>query len=265
MTRRPVAFVCAGATLWGMLDNAPVIGSTGLLIVSGGREIRAGAHGGMAQIARWLADTCGVPVFRHDRRGVGDSEGPLAPWQGQREDIDAALAAFRAAVPGMRRVVALGLCDSASALMLHAASLRIDGLVLINPWTFAGDDAPGHGAAALRRRYWARLTDPAALWRLFSGQVNLKKLAGGLKTAAAGTPADPGPIAALREGLARFGGTVQVLLSAEDRTGERFAELWGANDPGVAVHPGRSHSLTDDPTAREWLCQHLAEATASRH
>lgn len=264
MTRRPVAFACNGATLWGMLDSAPVIGSTGLLIVSGGREIRAGAHGGMAQVARWLADTCGVPVFRHDRRGVGDSEGPLAPWQDQREDIAAALTAFRAEMPALRRVVALGLCDSASALMLHAATLDLDGLVLINPWTFAGEEAPGHSPAALRRRYGARLVSPAALWRLVTGRVNLRRLLGGLQTALRGAATDTGPIPALREALARFDGTVSILISAEDRTGARFAELWG-QDPHVALHPGRSHALTDDPDALLWLQERLAEATASRH
>lgn len=264
MTRRPVKFACQGATLWGMLDSAPVIGSTGLLIVSGGREIRAGAHGGMAQIARWLADTCGVPVFRHDRRGVGDSEGPLAPWQDQQADIAAALAAFRAEMPSLRRVVALGLCDSASALMLHAATLDLDALVLINPWTFAGEEAPGHSPAALRRRYLSRLGTPAALWRLVTGRVNLLRLLGGLKTAAGGATPDIGPIGALRDGLAAFGGTVSILVSAEDRTGARFAELWG-DDPRVAVHPGRSHALTDDANGFEWLRERLAEATASRH
>ena len=264
MTRRLVEFACEGATLWGMLDSAPVIGSTGLLIVSGGREIRAGAHGGMAHLARWLADTCGVPVFRYDRRGVGDSEGPLAPWQDQHEDIAAALTAFRAQMPALRRVVALGLCDSAGALMLHAATLDVDGLVLINPWTFAGEDAQGHSPAALRRRYLARLGSPAALWRLVTGRVNLLRLLGGLKTAAGHAAPDTGPMATLREGLAAFDGTVAFLISAEDRTGARFAELWG-NDPRVALHPGRSHALTDDPDALAWLRERLAEATASRH
>lgn len=264
MTRRPLAIACADATLWGTLDSASVIGATGLLIVSGGREIRGGAHGGMARLARWLADRSGVPVLRFDRRGVGDSEGRLAPWPDQREDIAAALAAFRAEVPAMRRVVALGLCDSSAALMLHGADLGIDAMVLINPWTFAADDAPGHSASSLRRRYLARLGSPAALWRLLTGGVNLARLAGGLKTAIGGAKPDTGPLAAMRDGLARFPGEVTILLSAEDRTGQRFAELWGP-DPRILVHPGRSHALTDDADAFQWLCERLAEATASRH
>ena len=43
MSRRQLSFVCEGAELWGTLDAAP--GRTGLLIVSGGNEIRSGPWG----------------------------------------------------------------------------------------------------------------------------------------------------------------------------------------------------------------------------
>jgi pimeloyl-ACP methyl ester carboxylesterase len=72
VTRRPVVFDCEGARLFGSLDQAS--GETGLLIVSGGNEIRCGAWSGQALLAARLAGA-GHPVFRFDRRGVGDSEG----------------------------------------------------------------------------------------------------------------------------------------------------------------------------------------------
>ncbi len=56
----------------GTLDDAP--GTTGLLIVSGGNEVRAGAFAGQARLAAEIA-AAGHPVFRFDRRGVGDSTG----------------------------------------------------------------------------------------------------------------------------------------------------------------------------------------------
>ena len=40
--RRVISFACEGETLFGSVDEAP--GTTGLLIVSGGNEIRCGAH-----------------------------------------------------------------------------------------------------------------------------------------------------------------------------------------------------------------------------
>jgi hypothetical protein len=93
--RRLIAFPCAGETLAGTLDEAA--GTTGLLIVSGGNEIRIGAHRGMAMLAGRVADELGAPVFRYDRRGIGDSTGENRGFESSAEDLAAALAAFRAA------------------------------------------------------------------------------------------------------------------------------------------------------------------------
>ncbi|HEY6965299.1 MAG TPA: hydrolase 1, exosortase A system-associated, partial [Erythrobacter sp.] len=72
MTRLSHTFACGSLTLAGTLDTAP--GSTGLLIVTGGNEVRSGAFGGQAALAARIA-AAGFPVFRFDRRGIGDSEG----------------------------------------------------------------------------------------------------------------------------------------------------------------------------------------------
>ena len=73
MIRRHVSFACEGDTLVGTLDG-PAEGaaaSTGLLLVTGGNETRAGAFSGQARLAVRLA-AAGYPVWRFDRRGVGD-------------------------------------------------------------------------------------------------------------------------------------------------------------------------------------------------
>jgi len=270
MTRRAMVFPCGGAKLYGMLDCANAHGQTGLLIVSGGNEIRAGAFAGQARLAARLAEAAGVPVFRFDRRGIGDSEGDNHGWRGNRDDIAAALGTFRAALPGMRRVVGFGLCDAASALMLHAATLGphgFDALVLANPWTIDEnlEDAFGHSPASLRQRYLSRLADPRAVWRLLSGRVNLVRLARGLGRAAQTSEA-PSPLAdLLRAGLAQFDGPATLLVASGDRIGARFAALWPDDDPRVVTHSGRSHSFTDDQASADWLFERLLEATASRH
>ncbi|KUR79311.1 hydrolase 1, exosortase A system-associated [Novosphingobium sp. Fuku2-ISO-50] len=263
MSRRPIAFSCGPDTLYGMLDCAGAHGMTGLLIVSGGSEIRAGAFGGMAHLAARLAETGGVPVFRFDRRGIGDSDGENGGWQGSQDDIAAALAAFRAALPGMRRVVGFGICDAASALMLYGAGL--DGLVLANPWTLddADDDAAGHTPGALRRRYLTRLADPRALWRLLSGRIDLRKLFRGLGRAVQRSEAPSPLVDTLRSGLARFAGPVTLLIAAGDRVGQRFGAVWPNDDPRVMIHPTGSHTFADN--AGDWLFDRLIEATASRH
>ena len=252
--RQALEFLCEGHTLLGTLDVAP--GESGLLIVSGGNEIRSGAWAGQAQLAARVAAT-GHPVFRYDRRGVGDSSGANRGYRESQVDIAAALSAFRAAAPGLRRVIAFGNCDAASALMLDGANLAIDGLILANPWTFEGNDAAAQAPAALRRRYAAKLTDPAEWKRLLGGAIDLRKLAGGLRQAAA-----PAPKSALaeqmREGLARFGGPVTILLAERDRTAELFTAAWG-EDPRIARLASASHSFADE-TAREWLFERVGEA-----
>src|SRR3546814_2981780 len=103
--RHHLAFACEGGALAATRDEAP--GTTGLLIVSGGNEIRSGAHRGMAMLAARIADA-GHPVFRFDRRGIGDSEGANGGFENSGPDIAAAIAAFRGAAPQVSRLVAFG-------------------------------------------------------------------------------------------------------------------------------------------------------------
>ena len=184
MSRRHLTFACAGETLAATLDDAS--GSAGLLLVSGGNEIRAGAFSGQARLAARIA-AAGYPVFRFDRRGVGDSTGDNAGFRESGADIAAALAAFRAACPALARVVGFGNCDAASALMLNAGA-GCDALVLANPWTIEHDDG-ALPAEAIRARYAEKLRNPRELVRLATGKVSLKKLAGGLRRAVGPAPA----------------------------------------------------------------------------
>ena len=256
MNRRHLTFDCGSDTLVGSLDAADA--ATGLLIVTGGNELRCGPYGAHAELADKIA-TAGFPVLRFDRRGVGDSGGDNQGFTASADDIAAAIAAFRIALPRLKRIVAYGNCDAASGLMLFAADLGIDALVLANPWTIEGADEAVQVPAALRRRYGAKLADPAEWRRLLSGAIDLRKLAGGLRQAAASAPqsalADQ-----MRAGLLRFVGPVTILLAERDRTAELFAAAWGA-DPRIARLPSASHSFADE-AAREWLLKRVLHALA---
>lgn len=259
MTRRHLTFACEGATLVGTLDIDGASHGTGLLIVSGGNELRAGAWSGQAQLATRLAHA-GFPVFRYDRRGVGDSEGENLSFRGALPDIAAALATFRSAAPHLSRIVAFGNCDAAAALMLFGAELQVDGLVLANPWTIDGEEAPdAMPASAIRSRYLGKLASPREIWRLLSGGVNLGKLARGLRTAAGHSPAHAGLAQDMKAGLDAFAGPVAILLASRDRTAQMFEEAWGGEDPRIARIDSASHSFSDE-AAREWLHARLVEA-----
>lgn len=260
MKRRHFTFDCAGETLAGSLDMAAA--KTGLLIVTGGNELRSGPFGSHAELADKVA-TAGFPVMRYDRRGVGDSSGSNATFADSAEDIAAALEAFRAQVRGLRHIVAYGNCDAASALML-AEGKGCDALVLANPWTFEPEAEPEPEApaekpaqpqmtpAAIRRHYLRRLTDPKALLRLLTGKVKVGQLAGSLAEAVKPAPPPSSLAQNMAEGLKAFIGPVTLLIAENDRTGQVFLDSWDKADPRVRKCPGAGHSFAE-PQARIWL------------
>lgn len=239
--RRALSFPCEGDTLVGTLDTAS--GSTGLLIVSGGNEIRSGAHRGMAELAATLAAK-GHPVFRFDRRGVGDSEGDNRGFRFGGPDIASALDAFRSECPQLTRLVAFGNCDAATALALHATP--VDARVLANPWVVpaTGEMPP---AAAIKDRYVRRLRDPEAWKALLTGKVDMGKLAKGLGRLAAAKPALPDSLAD-KTVRALEASTVPttILLATGDATAIAFADVW-RGDPAITVEriDTASHSFAD--------------------
>ena len=239
--RRALSFACEGETLVATLDQAR--GAAGLLIVSGGNEIRSGAHRGMAELAAVLASK-GYPVFRFDRRGVGDSEGENGGFRSNGPDIAAALATFRAECPALRRVVVFGNCDAATALALHG--IDVEARVLANPWVIpsSGEMPP---PAAIKQRYAARIRDPEAWKALLTGKIDMGKLAKGLGRLAARRPPQPDSLAdkTVRALEASSVPTV-IALATGDATAIAFADVW-RNDPAIPVVriETASHSFAD--------------------
>ena len=243
--RRLIDFDCMGARLSATLDEGP--GVAGLLIVSGGNEIRIGAHRGMALLAQDVA-AAGFPVFRFDRRGIGDSEGANGGFRTSGPDIAAALSAFRAACPDLTHVVAFGNCDAATALVIHETSVA--ARVLANPWIVETVDALPP-AAAIKDRYARRLRDPKAWAALLSGKIDLKAAARGLGRIAMPSPPQTGLADTFANAVANCRTT--IMLAARDNTAIAFADAW--NGPmfdharkSVRIEPidSASHSFASE-------------------
>jgi exosortase A-associated hydrolase 1 len=244
--RRLVSFTCEGNTLAATLDEAP--SATGLLIVSGGNEIRAGAHRGMAKLAADIAAK-GFPVFRFDRRGIGDSEGQNRGFQSSALDIDAAISAFRGHCPAITRIVAFGNCDGASAILIHRPA-GIDAALLANIWTIETNEE-GPPPAAIKARYKEKLLQPKEWLRLLRGGINIGKVLRGLTRIAS-----PVPLASLSasiaHGLESFPGPIDILVSKGDATAIAFTDEWSKphfkaarsrNDIKITQIDSRSHSF----------------------
>ena len=264
--RRMIGFECQGDRLAGTLDKAD--GTTGLIIVSGGNEIRSGAYGGQASMARHFA-ALGFPVFRYDRRGVGESEGINRGFESSADDIVAAIAAFRTEAPSIKRLVAFGNCDAATSLGLFHHALEIDTLLLANPWSVetscADPDLPTPpSAAAIRARYVSRLKNPRSLLDLVTGKIDLKKLAGGLVKAAQKDA--PSSLAErLATALVASATPIHILISERDTTAMAFMAAWKSplfaearNKVAIASFDTASHSFAD-AASRQWLYDQIEE------
>jgi uncharacterized protein len=264
----PFFFDCEGAQLLGVLASAEGAPRTGVVIVVGGPQYRAGSHRQFTLLARALAHA-GVPCLRFDYRGMGDSEGPRVTFEQIASDIRAAIDALVARVPSVERVVLWGLCDGASASAFYAASdARVAGLALFNPWVRTQE---GQARTQLTHYYARRLLDPAFWRKLVSGKVAVRDSAASLGTsvreAARGDSAGaahgslPQRIAAA---LAAFRGPVLIGLSGNDAVAAEFrsSEAGGAG-PDAATRvdlAGFDHTFScaawrDDVAARtlQWL------------
>ncbi len=222
-TERGLVFDCEGQQLVGVLADPALPARTGIVIVVGGPQVRAGAHRMFVQLARAWAAT-GIAVLRFDLRGMGDSTGEPAGVLGVEPDIAAAVKTLRDQVPGVQRLALCGLCDGATATALYAPAADGDAplaLCLINPWVHD----PSTSARARMRQHYLRQLGQRQFWsRLFGGSLGWRSASGLLKelrdAALPGTRT--GLQARVFDRLARHPGPMLVTLAGEDHTAAEF-------------------------------------------
>ena len=234
-SERALTVDCAGETLVAVLSLPAQPARTGVVIVVGGPQYRAGSHRQFTLLARALAGQ-GVAVLRGDVRGMGDSTGAQRPFDDLSDDVATLTGAIRDQVPSLERVVLWGLCDGASAALLYLsgnAQTDIDGLVLVNPWV---KTPKLEARARLKHYYLARITQADFWRRLLTGRIGadaLSSVAQSMRLSAGQGAASTSTAPSASESFtARMGRAAQsfrrpilLLLSGQDQTAREFLEF----------------------------------------
>ena len=244
----------------------------GVVIVVGGPQYRVGSHRQFVLLGRELA-LHGVPVLRFDHRGVGDSGGEPRGFERLGDDLLLAIDELQRRAPSVRSVCVWGLCDGASAALMHATSdARVDSLVLLNPWVRTdGSLAQAYVDNYYGRRlrnpaFWRKvLTNPAALWRGLLGYAGNRRESAQASTASAPVP---GFLTDMLSGAQLFRGRVLLILSGADTVAAEFDRLVERHPawreafarPGVATV--RIGAANHTFSRREWRDQVAAQTVS---
>jgi exosortase A-associated hydrolase 1 len=240
---RPITFTCEGDTLVGIVTQPSTVSDLGLLIVVGGPQYRVGSHRQFVLLARAVAGA-GFAAMRFDHRGVGDASGVRRSFDGVTADIQAAIDAFRTAVPALQRIAIFGLCDAASAALIAAPSLtNLAGLILANPWVRTPQT---QNATIVRHYYVERLRSGRFWWDVLRRPsrivpATVEFLRRRKQAAASGTLAggpDSGYITRMLHGWSRCIVDRLLLLSGRDLTALEFSDLVSADRAWATVPAG---------------------------
>ena len=240
---------CNGETLVAILARPAVPMDTGVVIIVGGPQYRAGSHRQFVLFSRALS-AAGYAVLRFDYRGMGDSTGDLHTFENVNSDISTAIDALVIEVPRVRHVVLWGLCDGASAALLycHASrDARVRGLCLLNPWvrsdaSLAKTHVKHYYTQRLRQKeFWVKFVSGQVAWRALAGLIGNLKMALSPQAKQASTAFQDRMAIAWKD----FDGPILLLLSGDDYTAREFLEL------------ARSHAVWAGALQKNQLTQHL--------
>jgi len=237
-------FDYCGDTLIGILSRPARACDTGVVILIGGPQYRAGGHRQYVLLARALA-AAGYPVLRFDYRGNGDSGGERRTYENVSDDIGAAVDELQRQVPGLRQIALWGLCGGASAALIYCHErhdARVVGLCLMNPWVRTEISL----ARTHVKHYYLRRVLQLEFWhKLASGQIALAALRDFVRNLrlARSASASPGTQLSFQDRMAAawhaYPGQMLLMISGRDYTAKEFLD-YVRSEPawaGAMEHP----------------------------
>lgn len=249
---RAVTFGCGHESLVGILAVPQAPASTGVIVIVGGPQYRAGSHRQFVLLSRTLAKA-GYAVLRFDYRGMGDSSGAQRDFTAVSRDIASAIQTLQQQLPAVRQVALWGLCDGASAALLYCQETqdaRVSGLCLLNPWVRSEASL---ARAHVKHYYMDRLGQKEFWLKLLRGKVALAAVAGLWRNvrlmASTSEPLTAAQRLAFQQRMAlawgSFNGSILLVLSGDDYTAREFMEYarvdraWSGllQQAKVIVHP----------------------------
>lgn len=261
-------FECQGEDLLGVLSVPKDPPQLGAVIVVGGPQYRVGSHRQFVELSRALAHG-GIATLRFDVRGMGDSPGASRNFESIDDDIDVAVNAVLAAQPTIKGIVLIGLCDGASAALMHVErrrqDARIAGVVVINPWvrsevSLAKAHVQHYYTQRLRdRAFWAKLLRGGVSWRA-PGEY-LRKVIQSRRTSTQQTQRDARTFQQrMADGWAGTRAPVWLVISGKDLTAAEFVQCWTEGAEWRAARARGGFGQLELPDADHTLSQRSQHA-----